>query len=56
MILWTVTLIILFWVGMWGILDHFVQQTKQPLLWYSLMVGFVVGVVSLRPDLLEYFL
>lgn len=48
-------LIVLFWVGTWGILDHFVQKSKTPLLWYSLMVATVIGFVSFKPDLLEYF-
>ena len=54
-LLWIATLVVVFWVGMWGILDHFVQQTRNPLVWYSAMVGLVVLIVTIRPALLEHF-
>jgi hypothetical protein len=49
-------LVIFWWAGVWGILEILVQKTKQPLLFYSLMVAFVVAVVFSKPDLLEHFL
>jgi hypothetical protein len=49
-------LVIFWWAGVWGILEILVQKTKQPLLFYSLMVGFVVLVVFSKPELLEHFL
>lgn len=49
-------LIIFWWAGVWGLLDTFIQKTKQPTLFYSLMVAFVVAVVYSKPDLLEHFL
>ena len=49
-------LVIFWWAGVWGILEILVQKTKQPFLFYSLMVGFVVLVVFSHPQLLEHFL
>ncbi len=49
-------LVIFWWAGVWGILEILVQKTKRPLLFYSLMVGFVILVVFSHPELLEHFL
>ena len=49
-------LVIFWWAGVWGLLETFIQKTKQPILFYSLMVAFVVAVVYSKPDLLEHFL
>jgi len=49
-------LVIFWWAGVWGILEILVQKTKQPLLFYSLMVAFVVVVVFSKPELLEHLL
>ncbi len=49
-------LIIFWWAGVWGLLETFIQKTKQPTLFYSLMVLIVVVIVFVKPQLLEHFI
>ncbi len=49
-------LVIFWWAGVWGLLETFVQKTKQPILSYTLMIVIVILIVFTKPHLLEHFL
>lgn len=53
-------LVVLWWVGLWNIIETVVQDiangsAKKALMIHAAMVGFVVFVVYFNPNLLEHF-
>jgi len=54
-------LIVLWWVGLWGLIETIVQQfirgsVKKAIMIYSSMIAFVALVIYLNPNILEHFI
>jgi hypothetical protein len=53
-------LIVLWWVGVWGIIETLVQHVvkgsvKKALFIYGMIVAFVIIIINHNPGLLEHF-
>jgi len=54
-------LVVIWWIGVWGLIETLIHQyirgsTAKAILVYSSMIALVVGVVSLNPKMVDYFL
>jgi hypothetical protein len=59
-LLFLALVIVIWWMGVWGLLDtilHFYIQGKpqRALVMYSVMVASVLALVLFKPDILERF-
>lgn len=49
------SLIVIFWVGAWGVIEHYIAMSKKPLFWYwTLLLGSIL-ILYLNPPLLDHF-
>ena len=48
-------LIVFFWVGAWGIIEHFVAKSHSPIFWYSVMFLVTGVIIIMYPSLVQHF-
>ncbi len=54
-------LLVLWWIGVWGLIETLLHQfikgsTSKALLVYSSLIATVLAVVYIKPQLLEHFI
>ena len=54
-------LIVIWWVGVWGLIETIIHQyirgsPAKAIMIYSSMIALVIGVVYLNPKIIDYFL
>jgi hypothetical protein len=53
-------LVLLWWIGLWGLIDILIQKFTRGdftkgVVAYSSIVLFVLAILSINPELVEYF-
>ena len=53
-------LVLLWWIGMWGLIELLIQKFTRGdftkgVLAHSAIIVFVLGILFLQPELVEYF-
>jgi hypothetical protein len=48
-------LVVLWWVALWGIIDHFASKLKHPILFYTGLLIAISLLLWINPELLEHF-
>jgi hypothetical protein len=53
-------LVLLWWIGMWGLIDLFIQKFTRgnfvkSVIAYSSIIGVVLVILSMNPEMIEFF-